>query len=43
MDFEHTVCPESSDPFYEVSRLYKMGHYFLDTQYAVTHSEKDFL
>ena len=28
-----TVCPGSSDPFYIVSQLYKMGHYFLDTQY----------
>ena len=30
-----TVCPGSSDPFYIVSQLYKMGHYFLDTQYMV--------
>ena len=26
-----TVCPRSSDPFYIVRILYKMGHYFLDT------------
>ena len=25
----HTVCPRSSDPFYIVKLLYKMGHYFL--------------
>ena len=31
--YEPTVCPGSSDPFYIVSQLYKMGHYFLDTQY----------
>ena len=28
-----TVCPGSSDPFYIVRILYKMGHYFLDIQY----------
>ena len=28
-----TVCPGSSDPFYMSKLLYKMGHYFLDTQY----------
>ena len=28
-----TICPISSDPFYIVTLLYKMGHYFLDTQY----------
>ena len=28
----HTVCPGSSDPFYVVSKLYKMGHYFINTQ-----------
>ena len=32
-DAQYTVCPGSSDPFYIVSQLYKMGHYFLDTQY----------
>ena len=26
-----TVCPESSDPFYIASLLYKMGHYFLES------------
>ena len=29
-----TVCPRSSDPFYYSHLLYKMGHYFLDTQYV---------
>ena len=29
----HSVCPGSSDPFYIVRILFKMGHYFLDTQY----------
>ena len=34
-----TVCPRSLDPFYVVTYyLYKMGHYFLDTQY--THNTK---
>ena len=28
----YTVCPGISDPFYIVCQLYKMGHYFLDTQ-----------
>ena len=28
-----TVCPGSSDSFYIVRILYKMGHYFLDAQY----------
>ena len=27
----HSVCPRSSDPFYIVKIIYKMGHYFLDT------------
>ena len=27
------MCPGSSDPFYIASLQYKMGHYFLDTQY----------
>ena len=31
---EFKVCPRSSDPFYIVNVLYKMGHYFLDTQYV---------
>ena len=35
-------CPESSDPFYIVLLLYKMGHYFLDTQYN-THNKIFFL
>ena len=30
-----TVCPGSKDPFYIVSLLYKMGYYFLDTQYVL--------
>ena len=29
-----TVYPKSSDPFFIVSSLYKMGHYFLDTQHV---------
>ena len=32
---EYTVCPGSSDPFYTVRYLYRMGHYFLDTQYVL--------
>ena len=28
-----TVCPTSSDPYYIMKILYKMGHYFLDKQY----------
>ena len=34
MDIWYTVCPGSSDPFYIVSQLYKMGHYFLYTKYG---------
>jgi len=30
------MCPRSSDQFYTVRILYKMGHYFLDIQYKVT-------
>ena len=30
-----TVCPISSDPFYVVYLPYKMGDYFLDTQYKI--------
>ena len=33
-EFYYTVCPGSRDPFYTISYLYKMGHYFLDTQYS---------
>ena len=29
-----TVCPRSSVPFYIGLLLYKMGHYFLDIEYA---------
>ena len=29
----YTTCPGSSDPFYIVTLLYKMGDYVLDTQY----------
>ena len=32
---EATVCPRSSDPFYKVKLLNKMGHYFSDTQYLL--------
>ena len=31
--FSYTVCPKSSDPFYMVTLLYKMGHYFLGGRY----------
>ena len=34
MKVMHTVFPRSSDPFYIVKLLYKMGHYFLDRQYV---------
>ena len=34
-----TVCPGSSDPPYS-NLLYKMGHYFLDTQYIQSISRK---
>ena len=27
------MCPRSSDPFYIVALLYKIGHYFLYIQY----------
>ena len=30
----HTVCPRSSNPFFISKLLYKMGNYFLDTQYV---------
>ena len=30
----YTMCPRSSDPFYIVFLMYKMGHYFLDVQYV---------
>ena len=30
----YTVCPRSSDPFLYSKVLYKMSHYFLDTQYV---------
>ena len=40
---EHSVLilvfPRSSDTFYTVRVLYKMGHYFLDTQYCLTKCE----
>ena len=42
MSLAHTVCPGSSDPFYVVSKLYKMGHYFLDTQYIWLEAEQCF-
>ena len=28
-----TICPRSSDPIHICNLLYKVGHYFLDTQY----------
>ena len=34
----HTVCPGSSDPFYS-KLVYKMGHYFLATQYFISLNE----
>ena len=34
-----TICPRSSDPFYIVNFLYKMGHYFLDTHYFQEHQK----
>ena len=30
----YAVCPRSSDQFYIVRYKYKIGHYFLDTQYS---------
>ena len=36
------VCPGSSDPFYIVSLLYKMGHYFLDILYCYSMLNLDF-
>ena len=31
----YTVCPRRRDPFYTVTYYYKLGNYFLDTQYTV--------
>ena len=30
---QYTICPRSSDPFYIVIILHKMGHYFLNILY----------
>ena len=37
---ETTVCTGSSGPFYIAILLYKMGHYFLDTQYTEYYSTR---
>ena len=36
--YMHTICHRSSDPFYIVSYIHKMGHYFFDTQYLAAKS-----
>ena len=42
-----TICPGSSDQFYIVTLLYKMGHYFLDTvpwpEYSTCNGEWKFV
>ena len=35
MDKRSTICPRSSYPYYIVRILYKIGHFFLETQYQV--------
>ena len=35
LSYLYTVCPRCSDPVYIVTSLYKMIHYFLDTQYVI--------
>ena len=38
-----TVCPRSSDLFYIVRILYKMGHYFLNSRHIVASEELEII